>query len=193
MEISADSVGRLAHAVRDTMFLASAPERTIPRDGVGLLVRWYYDVWERLPQVRTGLFGRGVIALSEAGNQRFRDLPPMMADDLVISEAFAPQERIVVVDAHVVVRPPRRLRDLHRRRVRSATGNAQADLVGLRRAQSSTSISTLLRLVRTEPRLAIRLPVFVGVTIAAKVAARRAIKAGDFNTWLRDESSRSET
>jgi len=192
VEISAESIQRLADAVRGTAFLASAPQRTIPRDGVGLLVRWYYDVWERLPQVRSGLFGRGVIALSEAGNQRIRDLPPMMADDLVVSEAFAAEERIVVDDAVVVVHPPRRLRDLHRRRVRSATGNAQTDAAGLRRAGSSTSISSLIHLVRAEPRLMIKMPVFVGVTAVAKLAARGAIRRGDFDTWLRDESSRSE-
>ncbi len=75
VELSAESVDRLVSALSNDGVLAAAPERTIPRDGVSPLVRWYYDVWEQLPQVRGGLFGRGVIALSEAGNERVRRLP----------------------------------------------------------------------------------------------------------------------
>ena len=33
-------------------------------------VRWYYDIWLRLPDVRRGLFGRGVLGVSEAGHER---------------------------------------------------------------------------------------------------------------------------
>ena len=39
-------------------------------------VRWYYDVWTQLPEVRRGLFGRGVVAVSEAGYARIAKLPP---------------------------------------------------------------------------------------------------------------------
>jgi glycosyltransferase involved in cell wall biosynthesis len=189
--LSAASARHLADAVSTGTVLAAAPARTIPRDGVGLLVRCYYDVWERLPQVRTALYGRGVIALSAVGNERVRALPAVMADDLVMSEAFADHEKLVVADAQVVVLPPKRVRDLYRRRVRAATGNAQADHAGLRREQSSTSWRTLVRIIRAEPSMLLRMPVFVGVSVVGTLGARRAIRAGDFDTWRRDESSRS--
>ena len=81
--------------------LATAPRRVLPREGSARLVRWYYDVWEELPQVRAGLFGRGAIALSEAGQRRVDALPQLMSDDLGLSEAFDPGERLVVETAQV--------------------------------------------------------------------------------------------
>lgn len=191
VELSAESVEHLASALSTGRILAAAPRRTIPRDGASPVVRWYYDIWEQLPQVRAGLFGRGVIALSEAGNERVRRLPAMMGDDLLASEAFDEHERRIVEDSNVVVWPPRRLRDLHRRRVRAATGNAQADRAGFRRGSSITSGRTLLKLALEQPRLTPRIFVFLGCAVASRLAARRAIRSGDFDTWLRDESSRT--
>jgi len=75
-------------------------------------------------QVRDGLFGRGVFALSEAGQARVDALPRLMRDDLAVSEAFAPSERLVVRAAQVVVVPPRTVRDLVRRRVRVKPSHA---------------------------------------------------------------------
>jgi glycosyltransferase involved in cell wall biosynthesis len=190
VEIASSDVERLVQCLAPEGILASAPTRLIPRDGVSWLVRSYYDVWERLPQVRGGLFGRGVIALSERGNERVQQLPQVMSDDLAMSEAFSADERRVVPDAVVVVRPPKKLRDLVRRRIRVATGNAEADSAGLRSDSSRTSAGTLWRIVADEPLIMIRMPFFVGITMISRWAARRAIKSGDFTTWRRDESSR---
>ena len=129
----------------------AAPSRTMPRTGVTLLARWYYDVWEALPTVRSGLFGRGVLAVSRDGARRVAALPEMMADDLVLSEAFAPAERVVVHDVAVVVHPARTLRDLVRRRARVTTGNVQADRAGLRGAEARTSLGDLWQVVRERP------------------------------------------
>ena len=190
VEISAPSIHRLLAAFDDPAILAAAPRRVIPREGVSTLVGWYYDVWEQLPQVAEGLFGRGVIALSENGNARVRALPRAMSDDLVMSEAFESAERRIVMDAEVVVRPPKTLRDLLHRRVRSATGNAEADAQGLRTSAAKTSLRSLGKLIASKPRLAPRIPVYLAISAAAKVAAQRAVRSGDFSTWLRDESSR---
>ncbi|MEV7560402.1 glycosyltransferase family A protein, partial [Streptomyces sp. NPDC089795] len=109
---------------RNPELLAAAPGRDIPLDGCAWPVRAYYRVWQRLPAVREGLFGRGVIAVTEAGHARLAALPPLMADDLAASLAFGPEERRVVEGARVVVRPPRTWSDLIRRRVRAATSSA---------------------------------------------------------------------
>lgn len=193
VEISARSVEQLVDALAGGIALAAAPERIVPRDGVSHLVGWYYDIWEQLPQVRSGLFGRGVIALSEAGNERVRALPSVMGDDLVASEEFTGDERVIVPEASVVVHPPRTMRDLHRRRIRAATGNAQADRVGLRRSSSITSPRTLVALVADQPSLLTRLPVFLGSALASRIAAARVVRTGDYDTWLRDESSRTRS
>ena len=59
--------------------LAAAPERDIPLADRPLIVRWYYDVWLRLPVVRDGLFGRGVIAVSPQAQERIAALPNVTA------------------------------------------------------------------------------------------------------------------
>ena len=126
VEILANEVEALISAVR----LGGRKQRPPPhhpRDGVARMVAWYYDVWEALPSVREGLFGRGVIALSENGARRVRALQLAMNDDLAVSVAFESSERVVVESASVVVHPPRTLRDLVRRRTRVVTGNVQAD------------------------------------------------------------------
>ncbi len=86
----------------------------------------------------------------------------MMGDDLLASEAFEQHERRVVAGSNVVVRPPKRFRDLHRRRVRAATGNAEADRAGLRRGSSVTSGRTMLALAVEHPLLIPTVFVFLG-------------------------------
>ena len=190
VEISAASVETLVAAVEGEQVLAAGPRRRVPRTGVARPVAWYYDVWESLPSVREGLFGRGVIALSARGAERVRALPPAMSDDLAVSEAFAPHERRVVDGVEVVVHPPRTVADLVRRRTRVVTGNVQADGSTLRRPSSRTGGHTLVALVRTRPYLAPKVAVFLAVGLVARARARRAVRAGDFSTWERDESSR---
>jgi glycosyltransferase involved in cell wall biosynthesis len=191
VEITLDSMRRLLDGLHRTGSLAAGPKRSIPREGVSPVVRWYYDVWEQLPQVQSSLFGRGVIAVSRAGNERIAGLPPLMSDDLAMSDAFEPSERIIVNEASVIVRPPRTVGDLLRRRIRAATGNSQADEAGARRADSRTSLRSLARMGIDQPRLITRIPVFLGVTVLARSRARRVVRSGDFTTWQRDESSRT--
>ncbi|MFE9439000.1 glycosyltransferase [Streptomyces sp. NPDC006602] len=171
--------------------LATAPERQIPLAACAWRVRAYYQVWQRLPAVREGLFGRGVIAVSKAGHARIAALPPLMADDLAASLAFAPHERLVVGAARVVVQPPRTWSDLIRRRVRAAVSTAQVEQHQRpEEASARTSKADLKAVLRREPKLFTGVVVFVAAAVVARREARKAIRAQDFGTWLRDESSR---
>jgi glycosyltransferase involved in cell wall biosynthesis len=190
VEITAAGVARLAHAVAQSAIHVAGPRRVLPRTGVSLLARWYYDVWEALPNVRSGLFGRGVLALSAQGVQRVHGLPSVLADDLAFAEAFTPAERVVVDDVTVQVHPARTWADLVRRRTRVATGNVQADRAGLRDAGARTTPADLVGVVRERPALALKVPVFLAVTVAGRLRARAAVRRGDFTTWERDASSR---
>jgi hypothetical protein len=113
-----------------------------------------------------------------------------MADDLVASEAFTEGERVVVEDAVVLVHPPRHPAGLLRQRVRVATGNAQADLAGVRGADAVTTWRVLGRMLLRHPALAPKVPVFLVVSAVSRLLARRAVRSGDFTTWQRDVSSR---
>ncbi|MBY8880039.1 glycosyltransferase [Actinacidiphila acidipaludis] len=242
--IGSADVRVLAGAVGDGPgeVLAAAPGRDLPLAGCAWPVRAYYRIWQRLPAVRDGLFGRGVIALSEEGHARIASLPPLMADDLAASLAFAPHERRVVDGARVTVLPPRTWADLIRRRVRAGTSTAQLEQ---HQAQSAaapagrataaaesgrapapggdpapeapgsgrpapspgaggshqppqpppsarTSPADLRLLLRREPWLLPHLVVFLGVALVARRKSERAVRQGDFGTWLRDESSRRD-
>ncbi|MGV4981088.1 glycosyltransferase [Streptomyces sp. NRAIS4] len=171
--------------------LATAPERRIPLAACTWRVRAYYQVWQRLPAVREGLFGRGVIAVSKAGHARIAALPPLMADDLAASLAFAPRERLVVGAARVVVHPPRTWPDLIRRRIRAAVSTAQVEQHQRpEEASARTSTADLKAMLRKEPKLFAGVVVFVAAALVARREAQKAIRAQDFGTWLRDESSR---
>ena len=191
VELGAKDIQALEQALLKPGALAAGPRRVLDMSRSVRSVRWYYDVWSRLPEVRTGLFGRGVIAVSAAGHERLARLPPLMADDLAASLAFAPEERAIVADARVVVHAPRTLRDLLRRRVRIATGVTQIERT--ESAPSSTSRTRpadLVAILRAEPWIAPRVIAFLAVTLLAGLRARRAIRRADYSTWLRDESSR---
>ena len=188
--ISGADVVNLVQLLQEPEILAAAPQRVLLRDRSARLVRWFYDVWEQLPQVRSGLFGRGVVALSEEGQRRVDALPELMGDDLAMSEVFEPGERRVAWTAFAEVRAPGTFGDLMRRRVRVATGNTQGSQAGVRRPESSTTLGTLARLSIRQPALAPRVPLFLFVGVAARLQSRRVVRAGDFTTWLRDESSR---
>ena len=191
VELAGTDVLKLVAPLLEGTALATAPRREVPRDGCSWAVRRYYDVWERLPQVGTGLFGRGVVAVTEEAQRRLDALPRLMGDDLAMSDAFGEDERRIVQDAVAVVHPPRTLPDLVRRRVRIVTGNGQADAAGVRRASSRTTPGVLLGIVKDDPRLAVPVVLFAAVHVAATLGARRALRTGDFTTWRRDESSRT--
>jgi Glycosyl transferase family 2 len=192
VEFDAGAVRALAAALRRPGVLAAAPERMLNLAGRSWPVRWFYDVWSRLPEARSALWGRGAIAVGEPGQLRLSGLPELMGDDLAASLVFAAHERVVVPGARVIVHTPRTFADLLRLRVRSVTANAQiGQAERAPRSAERTQLTDLASLVRTEPALAPRVAYFLLVACLARVAARRAVARGDFTTWLRDESSRT--
>ncbi len=191
VELGTEDLRALCEAVSRPGILAAAPQRVLAMAGRPWPVRWYYDIWTRLPEVRRGLFGRGVIAVGEAGHARIISLPPLLADDLAASLAFAATERMVVPRARVVVHPPRTLADLLRRRIRAMQGVAQIEQdAGAPDSTARTQLSDLVAMARGKPLLAPKVAVFIAVTVAARTRARRVVRRGDYSTWLRDESSR---
>lgn len=190
VEIGTQDVRALAKALQRPGLLAAAPERHLEMSGRPWPVRWYYQVWTRLPEVQRGLFGRGVIAVSETGHRRLAELPPVIADDLASSLAFAPAERTIVPEARVTVHPPRTWGDLLRRRVRAAAGVDQLERAQLGQPGGSarTGIRDLLGMARREPTLIPAIAVF----LTAALLARLRVRGGDATrAWQRDESSRT--
>ena len=191
VELNAEDVWALAEALARPGVLAAGPRRVLATNESPRLVRWYYDIWMRLPEVRDGLFGRGVIAVSEAGHARVASLPPLLSDDLAASLAFAPDERLIVPGSKVLIHPPRTVKDLIRRRIRVVTGVTQIE----RTTDAPDSVARtrprdLLSIVSQEPLLMPKLIVFIAVTVLARLRGQQAANRRDYSTWRRDESSR---
>jgi hypothetical protein len=176
---------------RRRRYLGAAPERQLDLTRSARLVRWYYDIWQRLPGVQRGLFGRGVVAVNEAGHQRIAELPPLLADDLAASLSFSQDERSIVRKAHVIVYAPRTVGDLLRRRIRVVTGISQIKRsAGALESSEYTCIRDLFAIIARNPLLTSRMVVFLSVTVLARRQGNRAVQWSDYRTWLRDGSSR---
>jgi glycosyltransferase involved in cell wall biosynthesis len=166
--------------------LAVFPARRLELSGRPLLVRCYFAINNRLPVFRQGLFGRGMIALSETGRARFATFPELQADDLFLDSLFTADEKCEVSSVRTTVAAPLRTRDLVNRLVRVRRGNAvmRGAQAGVRR---SDRWSWLRDVVLPRPWLAPAGLVYVVLTIVAAVKAKRSAGA---TTWERDESTR---
>lgn len=194
VELGSQDVRVLAAAFDDADVLAAGPARALPNERRPWTVRWFYDVWDELPVVRAGLFGRGVVGVSREGWERLRALPPLLGDDLAASLLFEPSQRRVVPEATVVVHPPRTGRALLKIRTRALVSTLQAaDDPELASASGSarTSVSDLRAIALASPvRATPKVVWFMVLTVATKIRARRAVRTKDFRTWHRDDTSR---
>lgn len=170
--------------------LVAVPDRQLVLDGRPLAVRCYYAVQSRLPAARTGLYGRGMIALSEAGRARFDRFPSLLADDLYLDSLFSADERVVVTSVRTRVETPRRTRDLVRRLTRVRRGNAslraQAGAGALTvDVRASSRTSWLTDVVLRRPWLLPAGVVYAVITVVAELRARRPDES-----WGSDTSTR---
>jgi Glycosyl transferase family 2 len=192
VEIGAEDLRAMQRELQRPGVLAAAPEREFVMTGRSWAVRWFYDIWTRLPEVQRGLFGRGVIAISEDGHSRVIALQPVIADDLAVSLAFEPYERVIVSEARVLIHPPKTFADLLRRRMRVTESTAQIKTTpGMPSPDISlTRPSSLSSLARTGPMMTLQVCFFLFVSMIAKIGAKRSALMHDYSVWHRDESSR---
>lgn len=169
--------------------LAAVPRRRIALAGRPLMVRAYFAINERLPVFRKGLFGRGMIALSEAGRGRFDEFPSMIADDLFLDSLFTDAERAVADDVEIVVEAPYTTRALLRRLVRVRRGNAEMRAALGGQVRTSDRWAWLRDVVAAHPHLVAAAVPYLALTVLAAVQARRAAREG--GGWGKDDSTRA--
>jgi hypothetical protein len=171
--------------------LVATPGRRLDVRGRPWTVRAFYAVQRRLPVFDEGLFGRGLVALSRAGRERFDTFPDLVADDLFLDSLFTPEERLRLPEVVTEVATPTRTRDLYQRLVRVRRGNAALRAHGTDlgvAARSGDPWSWLRDVVVPRPWLAPAAVVYVGLTLLADRAARRS---PEVTTWGRDDSTRT--
>lgn len=175
--------------------LAAVPRRRLDTAGRPWPVRAYFSINERLPVFRSGLFGRGVIALSEPGRARFSTFPDRIADDLFVDSLYSEDERVVVPEVEVVVEAPRTTRALLHRLERVRRGNAQLRADGTlseTRVRPARPWAWLTDVVVPQPRLVVAAVPYVAITLVAALRARRASRRGGHD-WGRDDTTRTGT
>lgn len=127
VSLSEASLDALVTALEVEAPVAAGPRVIYALAGASWVVRRYYQALSS-PIIATWvdhhLVGRGVYGTNRAGRERFGEFPSLIADDLFFDAQFADGERNVVEGAIVSVPVPRGTRDLVRREVRVAAGNA---------------------------------------------------------------------
>jgi glycosyltransferase involved in cell wall biosynthesis len=186
VDVTTESVRRVAEVLRSGGALIAAPEVALDLTGSSPLVRAYYNVWLRLHRIHEDVFGSGFYAVSAAGRQRFDRFPDILGDDVWISALFERHERRSVRDATVTVRPPSTVRQLVRRRARAVYGNEEVRAILPQGTSVQRRQGAALRLLRRQPRLAPQVAVYLAVSVAAEIGARRRRKRGD-RRWSGDE------
>lgn len=171
--------------------LAVFPARRLDLSGRPLLVKAYFAVNNRLPVFREGLFGRGLVALSEEGRRRFAVFPSMQADDLFLDSLFAENEKHEVSSVAAVVAAPLTTTALLSRLVRVRRANAAmravADGALPGDVRRSDKWSWLRDVVARRPWLAPAGVVYAALTLLAERRARRAPAS---TAWERDDTTR---
>jgi glycosyltransferase involved in cell wall biosynthesis len=186
--INADTLRALATALAGPAPRVASPTVRFNVDGRPWTVRSFHRVYEKLPYIDDALIGHGVYALSAAGRARFDEFPVVTADDLFVQRLFTKAERIILDTHFVDVQTPKTLRSLIAIRTRTAYGNRQLAVLSeaTHAASTRTTISALARLIRSEPQILPAAAVYVGVTLVARMKAKR--KAA--SVWQRDNSTR---
>lgn len=186
-------VDMLETALAQEGTLAAVPGRVVDTTDRPWPVRAYSAVHSCHPAFRDGLFGRGMIALSEAGRNRFAEFPLMVADDLFLDSLFAPFEKSHVDGFSVTVSAPFTTSELVRRLVRVRRGNAAMRRAGEQGrvtadVRPATRWAWLKDVVVPEPRLAPAAIVYVIITLLAAILAKRG--SIDAMAWGQDRSTR---
>ncbi|MGO9080051.1 MAG: glycosyltransferase [Streptosporangiaceae bacterium] len=191
VELGPEDVREMAAVLRRPGVLGAAPRPHHVMNGRPWSVRWYYDVWEKLPEVRRGLFGRGVVGVSEAGYARLAALPAVIADDLAASLLFSPEERVIAAGAQVVIHPPKTFSDLLKTRVRAVMGTNQIEEIGVApESMARTRVGHLLNIATDNPRRIPSVFLFLSVALISRHRAKRVTRRSGYTEWLRDNSSR---
>lgn len=178
--------------------LAARPPVRYETSGASGPVRSYYRARSQVPAVLGSLWGAGVYGLSAAGRSRFGSFPDVVADDLWVDRLFSAEEVEIVDTVPVVVRVPRRSRDLVRVLGRTYRGKWERSPADPGDGAPETVMSTLRDLGRVclagpaATRDAATYAAFAaGARLTLALPHRTAASSPAGERWERDDSSRA--
>lgn len=187
--IGAAAIRAVAAELERTGALVGAPRAVMDFQGCPAIVRSFYRIWCELPWFSDNLVGSGIYVLSAAGHARLGAFPDITNDDQYVHDLFETRERVTASSHQFLVRPPRTVAGLIKRRTRTLIGQRELDkrfgqLPGRARRMSP------FELLRQRRASLWDLMVFAAVTKAATFAAAHKELRGD-RGWERDETSRA--
>lgn len=150
------------------------------------LVRAYYAVWSARQHAVPDGSGAGIFAVNRAGAARISQWPDVLSDDGFVARQFAASERVVAA-GRSVIRAPRTVSALVRRRARIVNGNRELDIRWPRTAAEPPAVR---RLVLDRRVSLVHAGVFVTLTIAARALAAWRRWRGRAAMWSADDTSR---
>jgi glycosyltransferase involved in cell wall biosynthesis len=178
--------------------VAARPPVRYETSGASEPVRSYYRARSRVPAVLGSLWGAGVYGLSAAGRSRFGTFPDVVADDLWVDRLFSAEEVEIVNSDPVVVRVPRRSRDLVRvlgRTYRGKWENASRPDLGDRGPETMMStLRDLGRVCLAGPAAALDAATYAAFAAGARLTLALPNRSGARpagERWERDQSSRA--
>lgn len=178
--------------------LAVRPPVRYETSGASGPVRSYYRARSQVPAVLGSLWGAGVYGLSAAGRSRFGSFPDVVADDLWVDRLFSAEEVEIVDSAPVVVRVPRRSRDLVRVLGRTYRGKwetrSRADLGDPAPETMMSTLQDLGRVCLAGPAATLDAATYAAFAAGARLALALPHRSGALpagERWERDDSSRA--
>ncbi len=187
--VSAAAVQSVIDEMQRTGALVGAPRAIIDLDGCSPIVRSFYRVWCETPWFTDNLVGSGIYVLSAAGHARLGSFPAITNDDQYVHDLFASGERATSNTHQFLVRPPRTLGGLVKRRTRTLLGQRELDRRFGQLPGRARRIA-MLELLRRRRVSVSDLLVYALIAKMAAFAAARKQQRGD-HSWERDETSRA--
>ncbi|RJF78733.1 glycosyltransferase family 2 protein [Rhodopseudomonas palustris] len=187
--VSAAAVQSVIDEMQRTGALVGAPRAVIDLDGCSPIVRSFYRVWCETPWFTDNLVGSGIYVLSAAGHARLGSFPAITNDDQYVHDLFASGERATSNAHQFLVRPPRTLAGLVKRRTRTLLGQRELDRRFGQLPGRARRIA-MLELLRRRRVSVSDLLVYALIAKMAAFAAARKQQRGD-HSWERDETSRA--
>jgi glycosyltransferase involved in cell wall biosynthesis len=192
VRLTGPAARRVLQRLQDGAIAARPPIR-YDADGSSAAVRRYYRARSRLPAVLGSLWGAGVYGLSADGRRRFSAFPDVIADDFWVDGHFDADEIEIVDCPPVLVRVPRRSRDLVRVLRRIYLGKGERASARDRDDRAPETIGFTLRdlgrLAAKGPAATLDAATYAFFAIGARLAVSLGSPAAD--GWGRDDTSRT--
>lgn len=190
VDLSTNSVRAMVAALATTDALACAPTPVLDTTGASWVVIRFNRVLDRLLAGRRGLAGTGAYLLDAVGHGRVFPLPDLINDDGYVNRSFSSAEQVVVPAARAVVRPPKTVAAVVRRRARVRLGNRALDRLGLPAPEGRINLGDLRTLVRRREVGLLDAACFLSVMAIERGLALWRDVRGENANWSSDRTSR---